>query len=166
MSGTPRATLAVVGIGNTLAGDDGAGVEVVRRLEAEWSGRREVLLTTLEGDLLAVSELLGLADRFLFVDSVAGERPGELVFGIESGRAFAPSFHQTDIATAMRQLNTLGMADPFPPWEVWGVVIAPPEEVRECLSPKVEAGVVELARRVSHYIRHQLRAWGGLPTSS
>ncbi len=34
-----RARIAVVGIGNTLAGDDGVGVEVVRRLSERWGDR-------------------------------------------------------------------------------------------------------------------------------
>jgi Ni,Fe-hydrogenase maturation factor len=32
-----KRTLAIVGVGNTIAGDDGAGVEVVRRLKQLWA---------------------------------------------------------------------------------------------------------------------------------
>jgi hydrogenase maturation protease len=151
-----RAKLAVIGIGNPLAGDDAAGVEVVRRLQVKWSGQDQILFHILEGDLLEISEWLDRADRFLFVDAVAGQHPGTLRFAVEGGRAFAPSFHQTDIATAMRQFEALGLADPFPPWEVWGVVIDLPGEVREGLSPAVAAGVAELAHRVSAWIESHL----------
>jgi len=158
LTGPTRAKLAVVGIGNTLAGDDGVGVVAIRQLEVEWSGHRDVILCTLEGDLLAVSELLPQAERFLFLDSVSGEQPGGLVMGVKAGRAYAPSFHQTDIATVMQQMESLGMADPFPAWEIWGVIIRPPAEVKEGLSPAVAAGVEELVRRVSLYIARKMGA--------
>ena len=44
----------MVGVGNTLAGDDGVGVRAVDRLRARWQGHDHLLLDILEGDLLAV----------------------------------------------------------------------------------------------------------------
>ncbi len=144
--------LAIVGVGNTLAGDDGAGVEAVRRLEALWSGEPDILFHTLEGDHFEIDELLNRAKRFIFVDAVAGEWPGTLVRMGETRRAFAPSFHQTDIAAVMHTLEALETVDPFPAWEVWGVTILPPEELGEGLSPEVEKGVKRLCRRLGRLI--------------
>lgn len=142
----------MVAIGNTLAGDDGVGVEVVHRLRRRWSGRPEVLFEILPGDLLAVSELLDRAERFLFVDALSGERPGAVEVRTAVPRAFSPSLHQTDIGAVMATLERLGVADPFPSWEVWGVVIEPPRELREGLSPEVEAGAGELAERLDRHL--------------
>lgn len=139
-----RARLAILGVGNTLAGDDGAGIEAVRRLSSMLEGRPGILLHTIEGDLFEIADLLDRAGRFVFIDAVAGERPGMRVLFADTPRAFAPSFHQTDIATVMRGLEALRIVDPFPSWEIWGVTILPPEELGEGLSPEVDRAVDRL----------------------
>lgn len=143
-----RARLAILGIGNSLAGDDGVGPEVVRRLRERLPDCAEVLLHTLEGDLLEIADWLECAERLVFVDAVAGEEPGHIVVGQPAERAYAPSFHQADIGTVMRSLAAMGVADPFPAWEVWGVTIRPPTELREGLSPVVAAAAAELVAKL------------------
>jgi hydrogenase maturation protease len=147
-----RFALAIVGVGNTLAGDDGAGVEAVRRLKLRWGGEPDVFFHTLEGDHFEIADLLDCADKFIFVDAISGERPGELVRMGETRRAFAPSFHQTDIAAVMQTLEALWTVDPFPAWEVWGVTILPPAELGEGLSPEVAEGVERLCRKLDELI--------------
>jgi hydrogenase maturation protease len=147
-----RAKLAIVGIGNTLAGDDGVGVVVAKRLLERWRDSEEILVTTLPGDLFAVSDLLVHAERFLFVDAIAGDDPGEIRILESARRAFAPSLHQTDIGTVMSSLKALGVADPFPEWQVWGITIHPPETLGEDLSPEVAAAADELERRIVAHV--------------
>jgi hydrogenase maturation protease len=144
----PPLRLAVIGIGNTLAGDDGAGIRVIGRLRELLDGKvpGDVLLDTLEGDLLEVTGMLDRVGRFVFVDAVAGAPPGRIEFSRRASRAFAPSFHQTDIGTLMTRLEGLGMADPYPDWEVAGITIEPPRTLGEGLSPAVGSAVEELAR--------------------
>jgi len=144
--------LAIIGVGNTLAGDDGAGVEAVRRLETRWGGEPDVFFHTIEGDHFEIADLLDSADRFIFVDAVSGEQPGEVVRMGETRRAFAPSFHQTDIAAVMQTLEALKIVDPFPAWEVWGVTIIPPAELGEGLNPEVAEGVERLCRKLDELI--------------
>ncbi|MGO9230906.1 MAG: hydrogenase maturation protease [Bryobacteraceae bacterium] len=143
-----RKRLAVIGIGNTIAGDDGVGIEVVRLLREIWSGDERILLHTLEGDLFAVADLLPAAEKLLFIDAVAGEQPGLIVTGKACSRSYAPSFHQTDIGTVMESLKVLGMADPFPEWEIWGITILPPRELKSELSPAVRAAAATLVERL------------------
>lgn len=145
--------LAIVGVGNTLAGDDGVGIEVVRRLEADWSTEPVVMFHALEGDHFEIADLIEQAERFIFVDAVEGERPGELVFLGSSHRAFAPSFHQTDVAAVMHSLEAIQVVDPFPAWEILGVTILPPTELRNGLSPDVDRAAGQLYRRLSTVIR-------------
>lgn len=144
--------LAIVGIGNCLAGDDGLGIEVVRQLRRQWSHHSKVLLTTLEGDMLAVSELLDQADRFIFVDAVAGTDVGLLVKEGRTPRAWAPSFHQIDINAVMASFKSLELVEPFPEWELWGVVIEPPLELRQGLSPKVKTAGEQLTAEIGTLI--------------
>jgi hydrogenase maturation protease len=140
--------LAVVGVGNPLAGDDGVGVRVVERLRAVAPVGPDVFWGTLEGDLLAVADWLPCASHFIFVDAVAGGVPGTIVFGPNEGRAWAPSFHQTDLASTLRVLEAMRAADPFPTWEIWGITITPPEELGEGLSPAVAAAADQLVERL------------------
>jgi hydrogenase maturation protease len=144
--------LVVAGIGNTLAGDDGVGVRIVERLRRRWEGASGVGFTEFPGDLLAVSDWLDRTSRFLFVDAVAGDSPGEIVRLKVVPRAFAPSLHQTDIGSVMVALEGLEMASPFPEWEVWGVVIQPPQRLTEALSEEVARGAAILESAISEEI--------------
>jgi hydrogenase maturation protease len=146
VSPDPVARLAVVGIGNTLAGDDGAGIRAVEMLRDRLGDAASdgILLLTLEGDLLSVADMLDQADGFIFLDAVAGTPPGRIVRSSSACRAFAPSFHQTDIGTLMARLSTLGLREPFPGWEIRGVTIDPPVFLGEGLSPEVEAALSSL----------------------
>lgn len=149
-----RGRLAVIGIGNTIAGDDGAGIRVIELLERGLGGNRPpwVVLGLLEGDLLAVTELIGDNDSFIFTDAVAGSPPGRIVRSTAVQRAFAPSFHQTDIGTLMARLEAIGLRAPFPEWEVRGITIDPPTKLGEGLSPAVEAAACSLAQSLAREI--------------
>jgi hydrogenase maturation protease len=147
-----RGRLAIIGIGNTIAGDDGVGVLVAERLRERWTDSNEVLVATLPGDLFSVSDLLDRTESFLFVDAIAGDDPGEILVLDSAQRAFAASLHQTDIGTVMAALKKLEMTDPFPEWEVWGITIDPPEELGEGLTPEIAAAADELERRIVEHV--------------
>lgn len=142
----------MVGVGNTIAGDDGVGALVAERLRVRWLESDEVLVAVLPGDLFSVSDLLDRTERLLFVDAIAGDSPGEIRVLNSAQRAFAASLHQTDIGTVMATLKRLEMADPFPEWEVWGVTIEPPVELGEGLSPVVAEAADELERRIVEHV--------------
>jgi hydrogenase maturation protease len=80
MMNDDRIAVLVLGLGNVLCGDDGAGVVAVHRLRREWVmpyGVRIVDGGTLGLDLLA---LVAVSDRVILVDAVrADEPPGTLV---------------------------------------------------------------------------------------
>jgi hydrogenase maturation protease len=160
----PQARLAIVGIGNPLAGDDGVGCEVVRRLQIVHAESPGLWLGTLSGDLFAVADLLGSAERFIFVDAVVREPPGQLVIdeAPPSGAAPAPSLHQTSIVEVMRRLEALRLVDPFPRWSLWGVTIRPPTELHEGLSQAVASAAATLCARLSALVRQS----GGSATLS
>ncbi|MBI5014175.1 MAG: hydrogenase maturation protease [Deltaproteobacteria bacterium] len=151
-----RAVVAAVGIGNALVGDDGAGVAVLERLRERWGADPRVLLLALEGDLYEIADHLGRAARFLFADAVAGDVPGAIARCDRAPRAYAPSFHQTDTGSVLMALEALGTAEPFPPWEIWGVTVEPPREVRVGLSPPVAAAVERLSALLADRIEQAL----------
>lgn len=147
-----RARIAVVGIGNTLAGDDGVGVLVADRLRHRFKEHKEIVVTTLPGDLFAISDLLDQTDAFLFVDAVAGDDPGEIQVLTSAQRAFAASLHQTDIGTVMAALEKLEVVDDFPEWQVWGITIETPEELGEGLSPEIAAAANRLEGMIIEHV--------------
>ena len=145
--GRRAARIAFVGIGNTLAGDDGAGIVALERLRTALAGsvNEQMFFCTLPGDLYAISEILDAAGRFVFLDALAGETPGEL-HTLRSDTPFthAGSFHQTDIGAVMRTLCALQFRVPFPQWEIRGITIAPPERLCEGLSMEIDTAVDRL----------------------
>jgi len=152
MSGHVRAKVAVLGIGNTLAGDDGVGIEIANWLGEKWGGREEILLGVLEGDLFAVTEWLDRAERFIFVDAVAAEQPGKNVILREYQAGLSASLHHSDIGAVMATLRTLKMVDEFPSWEVWGITICLPQELGVGLSEPVRWAAQLLVADLDQYL--------------
>ena len=150
---SPEGRLAIIGIGNSVAGDDGAGLEALRRLQERWRGDPQLVFEALHGDLYSVSDLLPKAGHFLFLDAVCASPAGQVVTCMERPGANAPSFHQTDIGAVMHTMERLQMADPFPKWEIWGVTIEPPGELRVGLSTAVERGVDQLVESLDARLR-------------
>lgn len=121
-----QALIALVGIGNPLAGDDGAGPFVLKRLQERHGSDGRLRFLHLDSDLFALADHLASARHFIFLDAVAGDEPGAIQVSTAYQRGFAASLHQTDLAAVMGSLEALRVADPFPAWEVWGITIDPP----------------------------------------
>jgi Ni,Fe-hydrogenase maturation factor len=96
-------------------------------------------MAILTGDLFSVADILDRAERFVFVDAVVREPPGEPVIdeAPDLSAAPSPSLHQTGIAEVLGRLEALRLIDPFPRWSLWGVTIRLPTELREGLSAPV-----------------------------
>ena len=151
-----RKKIGIIAIGNTLAGDDGVGAEVLNATDERWKRDQRVLFELLEGDLFAVEELLPRAERFIFLDAVAGEPPGQIVTGLDCPRGFSASFHQTDIGSVMRTLKNLQTTAPFPEWEIWGITVNPPRELCTGLSEPVRNAAQALASKLNQHLSSTL----------
>ena len=105
--------LLVLGLGNLLCGDDGAGVEAVARLRDRYDAPEGVL--ALDGGTLGLSLLpyLQSARTVILVDAIGADAPpGTLVRvrGEEVGRAAAQrlSPHQVGVADLLDGARLLG----------------------------------------------------------
>jgi hypothetical protein len=126
----------------------------VRRLRAQLGDVEGVWLGILEGDLFSIADLLDRAQRFVFVDAVVREPPGQLVFedpGVPL--VAAASLHQTDIVAVMQRLQALEIVDPFPIWSLWGITIRLPRGLGVGLSEPVERSAQDLCERLGALVR-------------
>jgi len=144
--------IALVGIGNPLAGDDGVGPEVLRLVQARRCGDERLLFLPLESDLFSLADHLDRAEHFVFLDAIAGDDPGAIRISRAYQRAFAASLHQTDLGAVMQSLQALGLPNPFPTWEVWGIVIQPPQAFRVGLSPGIAQAASRLAESLNEHL--------------
>lgn len=156
-SKSKKALLGIVGIGNTLVGDDGAGIVIIRRLQTIFGRRKDLFLFELTGDLMEMADLLDRARRFIFVDARIGNNAGAITITDQnSAKAFSPSFHQTDICTVMHSLSALSLIRPFPKWEVWSVEINQPVEFKEELSPLISRAIAPVVDALRIKIKTRL----------
>jgi hydrogenase maturation protease len=156
----PRIPVLVLGLGNVLCGDDGAGVAAVERLHEQWEFPEEVRV--LDGGTLGLSLLpyLQSAERAILVDAILLDaEPGtivrfddDLVFPIARGRM---SCHQVGVADVLDCARLLGQA---PALSLIGIVVS---EVAAMAAPTaaVSSRIDDLSARVVD----ELRASGFAP---
>jgi hydrogenase maturation protease len=149
----PAGKTVVVGVGNTIHSDDGAGVHALRRLQRDRRLPSDVSL--IDGGTHGIELLAYLYDasRLLLLDAVdVGERPGTLVriAGSElRGFPCGASVHQLGVADLLatlplvsdlpREIVLLGVQ---PASTDWGTELSAPVEA--ALGSLVEAAVEQL----------------------
>lgn len=140
-------SVAVVGIGNPLRGDDAAGCELARRLQ----GRSRALV--IDAEEIPESYLFRIAkvhpDTVLLVDAVdIGAAPGSLAL-VEAGQlaGYCPSTHRVPLGLLMECLNRVSGADVF-------LVAVQPARIGlgEPMSNEVMAGITYLAETLEHLL--------------
>jgi hydrogenase maturation protease len=137
-----RAWLALIGVGNRLRHDDGAGPEVARRLHATRPPGCRILEE--QGEPIGLLERWALVKEALVVDAVqSGAEPGTLHrFDATAGplpvEVFKSSTHALGIADAVELGRELGRLPPR--MSVYGIE-GENFEAGEGLSPAVEATV-------------------------
>jgi len=142
--------VAVIGIGNTLMSDDGAGVRVLELLSVP-KGVKVVELATGGMSLLHVLEGL---DTAIIADAVDfGGRPGEIrVFtpeDVTTIKTVGYSLHDLDI---MKVLELAKRTDTLPR-QVFIVAVQPASlKMGEGLSPQVEKVLPRMAARIRELI--------------
>lgn len=140
----------IAGFGNVLRGDDGFGVEVVRRLGERGMASASVeLLDVGTGGIRLAQELMTPFDRLIIVDAATrGGAPGSVyalvVDDVKPTREI--DMHTTVPSRALEVARALG---PLPP-EIYliGCEPASVDELTTELSPLVEAAVDVAIREI------------------
>ncbi len=161
MTRSDRLDVLVLGLGNVLCADDGAGVQAIYRLARRWSmpdGVRVVDGGTLGMDLIA---LVAAADRVILVDAVGADAaPGTLVR--LTGDEVAPavyerlSAHQVGVADLLAGVAWL---DAMPREVVIVGVVPATAELGLGCTPPVAAALPQLVQAIAE----ELRAMGVAP---
>jgi hydrogenase maturation protease len=144
----------VVGLGQRFAGDDGVGLEIVRRLREEGVPAGVELLEASDASVLL--PMLETPCPVLVVDAVVGEgEPGTIVELDEAHIGASPdrllSTHGLDVATVIGVARQVFAGRATPAVRVIGVRIAAPCRREIGLSPVVSAALSPATRAV--------RAW-------
>jgi hydrogenase maturation protease len=148
----------VLGIGNVVQRDDGAGVRAVQRLCERWDldGEIEVVEGGTAGLLLL--PWLGDADRVVLVDAVDGEALPGTIHRLDGdawaqASAGAPTVHDVGVCDLLATARLAGMR----PAEVVLIGVQPQAvELSTDLSAPVAAALDDLADAIAR----QLAAWG------
>jgi hydrogenase maturation protease len=109
--------LLIVGCGNPAAGDDGAGIEIVRRLSSLGDCGCDLRAETASG--VGLLDVFSLADVILFVDAVtSGGTPGTLYLASLPSKELEPralgsiSSHGWGLVEALKLAHALGRTVP------------------------------------------------------
>lgn len=146
----------VLGVGNVLLADEGAGVHAVHWLEEHYLFPANVRL--LDGGtqgLLLMGELLD-ADRLIVIDAVRGGRAPGSVYrlereGLRRCLGFSDSLHQLDLLDALN-LQAMAGAD-IPEIAVFGLEPASLDHLSPALGAACRAALPKLCRMVINELR-------------
>lgn len=142
--------ITVLGVGNILYCDDGVGIRVIEKLEAEYEFPDNVILV--DGGVLGIN-LLGIisqAGKLLVVDTVMNKgNPGDL-HRLENheipNRILAKnSLHQVDMIEALTLCKAL---DHVPETTVIGIEPKDLNSLSEYLTPTIESRLEDLTQKV------------------
>ena len=140
----------VIGVGNTLRGDDGAGPAVIAALEAR--GLPGAQLMTCQGDGLQLLETWKCASKVVLIDAVmAGGKPGA-VYRFDAIAQALPadlSFSSTHAFGVAEAIELARALDQLPQHIVIYAVEGEHFAAGERLSPQVERALGEVVERVA-----------------
>jgi hydrogenase maturation protease len=147
---TDRTPVLVLGLGNVVCTDDGAGIAAVHKLIREYDLPKGVV--ALDGGTLGLSllPLVDSADQLILVDAIRGEGPPGTPVRIEGDEVAGAVYerlspHQIGVADLLAGASLL---DRYPKRVV--VIGVVPESIELGLerTPAVEASIPELVERV------------------
>ena len=146
----------VVGLGNDIAADDGAGIAAALRLEAELGNRPDVDVIALPWAGFSLLDVLRSRRRAAIIDClVSGERrPGTIVHIDDSdlaGSVRLTSFHDISDPTAMALGRKMGWEMPSS-IAIWGIEADTADVFSESLSPSVAEAVEKVTAEVIEYL--------------
>lgn len=147
----------ILGLGNPLLHDDGAGIEVVKRLEGT-AGADCDLKTASVGGLRILDQITGY-DRAIIVDAIiTGAKPGtvrRMCLAELSGELHASCIHDLNLKEALDLGHFMGM--PLPERiTIYGIEVEDPYLLKEGCSEEVLRGVEEAVRLITADLKASL----------
>lgn len=145
----------VVGIGQTLAGDDGVGPAVIRELRKRGVPRGVELVES--ADPLDLVDWLQGTSPVIVVDALVGQgEPGEIVEIRPESLSETPqalmTTHSVGVAQALDLAKAVSMNGEISPVVIVGIRVLPPTRRAEPLSRQVALAVRKAAALVSGLI--------------
>jgi hydrogenase maturation protease len=145
-----------VGLGNDIAGDDGAGIEVARILGGDLAEHSEIDVVALPWAGFALLDVLRGRKRAAIVDclTTGAYPPGTIVRMDESdlaGSVRLISFHDISYPTVMALGRRMGWAMPET-IAIWGIEASSMGTFTEQLSPVVAAATRRVAAEVMAFL--------------
>lgn len=156
--------LVVIGVGQTLRGDDAVGVIAVETWQTQYphtANLPDVQVKTAELPGLDLLELLSGAEYALIVDAVqSGKSPGAIhILDEQSISAFDPgagSAHGWGVAETIQLGRKLGRADLPQYIQIMGVA-AQQFEIGSSLSPEVTENLPNIIDEIENQVRSALQ---------
>jgi hydrogenase maturation protease len=147
--------ITVLGVGNILYQDDGVGIRVIEKLEAEYEFPDNVFIV--DGGVLGIN-LLGVisnAGKLIVVDTVLNHgQPGDLHRlsheQIPDRILAKNSLHQVDLIEALTLCKALGHV---PRTTIVGIEPKQMDQLKDKLTPEIEERIEDLTRAVLDEVR-------------
>ena len=143
----------VLGLGNTILGDDGVGICTVREMRRVWPGDPDVELVEASLGGMVLLDLIAGYDRLIIIDAImtTDDRPVGFVYDLtldDLGEIIVPyASHALDLKTTVELGKRLGYKMPATA-AIHAIKIEENTIFREELTPPVAAVVPVLARRI------------------
>ena len=147
----------VIGLGNPLMGDDGAGAAAAEVLANDRRLARQVDVISADTDVLSCANQMERRRRVLLIDAVEGDVPGSISVLRESppleGRQHAHHLSAPAMLALLRQVTPTLHDTEF----IWILVTVNSARVGMQLSPEVAAAIPQVVERVRQELRHPSR---------
>jgi hydrogenase maturation protease len=145
--------ITVLGLGNLLMGDEGAGIHVIRQLENESADGNVTLVDGGTGGLNLLEYFIG-SDLVVIVDaSCDGQPPGTIT---SRKPHFSPDYPKTLVAHDLGLkdlLDALDLLEAKPEVVLFTVSIGMPQKMTVDLSPEIQAAVRPASLKIRDFIR-------------
>ncbi|OGS48876.1 MAG: hypothetical protein A3K68_07085 [Euryarchaeota archaeon RBG_16_68_13] len=150
--------LVILGLGNDLLGDDGAGLLAAERLEGRFGSNVEIRRTAQSG-LYLLEHLQGFDDAIV-IDTVLGDRPGRVreLHPRDVPAIGVPSAHYVGLPEALAVARHAGLRVPSR-LRIFAVEMDAAQTIGAGVGAKVSEAIPELVARAEE----AARTWGYAP---
>jgi hydrogenase maturation protease len=146
--------VTVIGIGNTLMGDDGVGVRVAESLEGRNLYDSVAVVAGHTAGMALVDYLIG-SDRVIFVDAIAaGDHPGSVFrfdpADVDVGQTRSHTSHGLGIGAVLQAAALLGAT---PDVVVYAIQVGTVRPDADTLSPEVALAAEDVTEMIEAELR-------------